>query len=176
MKTKICTCCKKRKNIEQFYKGNDRYGLGYKCKKCLKEYAKKSMKRIINYRKMYNIKNRNKIRKHDRFYSLTPNGIYSHLKAGAKENKKLFNISKEDFISWYNFQEQECHYCKRTIKDTNKDSNKKYNRLSIDRIDNNKGYILNNIVLSCTRCNLIKSNIFTYNQMFKIIEILKEKE
>jgi len=41
-------------------------------------------------------------------------------------------------------------------------------RLTIDRIDNNFGYKINNIVLACGRCNLIKSNFFSSKEMKEI--------
>ena len=175
MKTKICSKCKKRLPIIDFYNGNDKNGFDYRCKDCHKKYAIKNNKRIISYRKVYNMKNKKKIALHDRIYSLSPEGIYSHIKSGAKIRKMSFKLTKEQFISWYNKQEQKCHYCKRTIKQIDKIRNRKYDRLSIDRKDNDKGYELDNIVLGCMVCNTIKWNIFTYKEMLQVGKILIKK-
>ena len=45
-------------------------------------------------------------------------------------------------------------------------------QLSIDCKDNDLGYTIDNIVLACDRCNFIKSNIFTYEEMCFIGENL----
>ena len=43
-------------------------------------------------------------------------------------------------------------------------------RLTIDCKDNSLGYIKDNLILACDRCNFIKSNIFTYEEMLFIGE------
>jgi hypothetical protein len=174
MKTKICSECKKRKPISQFYAGNDKFGYDYRCKKCHKLYAEINRNKIIVYKKQYAKINKLKIALHDKFYQLTPEGIYAHIKAGAKITKIYFEINKKDFTEWYNNQEKRCVYCERTLDETQKDGNGHYSRLSIDRKDNNKGYEIDNIVLACNRCNIIKSNAFSYKQMLKVGKILQE--
>jgi hypothetical protein len=161
MKTKRCSKCKLILPIEQFNKHKEtKCGLDCWCKSC----KNKSTKR-------YYFSHKNKI---NQFMSTSPVGIYRRLKSGAKSRNITFNITQDDFIKWYNKQNKICCYCKRTLKETKKDIGKKCYRLSIDRKDNNKGYTLDNIVLCCHRCNTIKSNTFTYEQMMKVINILKE--
>jgi len=41
-------------------------------------------------------------------------------------------------------------------------------RLTVDRIDNSLSYSGENIVLSCPRCNMIKSNYFSFEEMREI--------
>lgn len=41
---------------------------------------------------------------------------------------------------------------------------------SIDRKDNNKGYIMGNITLACKRCNIIKGKWFTEQEMLEIAD------
>ena len=38
------------------------------------------------------------------------------------------------------------------------------NNISIDRKDSYSGYNLNNIVISCMLCNLVKSKLFSYEE------------
>lgn len=187
MKTKICTKCKNEKPLNQFCKGNDKDDLNYQCKKCQHEFYKIYYQSIIrkekiclicnneflpktNHQKCCSLKctlihNKNQRKKH----RLSPKAIWSILKQNTK-NKK-FQITKEKFINWYNKQEQKCYYCERTleqVKNDNKETNRYKTRLSIDRKDNNKGYKLNNIVLCCYRCNTIKGEYFTEQEMKQI--------
>jgi 5-methylcytosine-specific restriction endonuclease McrA len=87
----------------------------------------------------------------------------------------VITITKEEFIAWYNNQEQKCYYCDRTLGEIKRDITEQKthkNRLTIDRKDNNGGYSINNIALACRRCNEIKGNYFTENKMLEIGKIL----
>ena len=46
-----------------------------------------------------------------------------------------------------------CYYCEST------------ERLSLDRIDNNKGHTKDNTVVACTMCNTVRMNIFTMKEI-----------
>ena len=124
------------------------------------------------YRK--NHKERIKI-KAKQYYS-TPPGIYNIMIFGAKQRNLECNIAREDFLNWYTNQEQKCYYCQRILEKIKQDTFGHNSRLTIDRIDNNKGYELNNIKLACFRCNSIKSDYFTESEMLKIGKIIKNKE
>lgn len=45
-------------------------------------------------------------------------------------------------------------------------------RIEVDRKYNNKGYTPDNVAPACHRCNTIKNNVVTYDEMMKIAEIL----
>ena len=100
----------------------------------------------------------------------TVSGIYVSLR---NRGRKDFDLKKEDFIEWYNKQEGKCSYCKLTLEEIRKlppPYNRKngLNKFSIDRKDNNLGYTIENITLSCFTCNTIKNNFLTYEEMLKI--------
>lgn len=42
------------------------------------------------------------------------------------------------------------------------------NNLSIDRKYNELGYTIDNLCLACNRCNTVKGNTFTYDEMVEI--------
>jgi len=127
---------------------------------------------VKKYKKLHKL---NIIQQKRKYYQ-SPEGIYISLKFGAKQRNIAFLISKLDFINWYNSQIKKCYYCKRDWNQIEYDIyNLQKSRLSIDRKDNNKGYIIDNIVLCCMRCNLIKSNYFTEVEMLKIGQIIKNK-
>ena len=43
-------------------------------------------------------------------------------------------------------------------------------RLSVDCMDNLRGYEVGNMVLACGRCNFIKSDIFSYDEMMTLAQ------
>ena len=82
-------------------------------------------------------------------------------------------MTKEEFVEWYNVQKKKCVYCKveeRYLKQLNGPLYKRASRLTIDCVDNDTGYCIDNIVLACDRCNVIKSNVFTHHEMLEIGE------
>jgi len=190
MKIKICSKCKEELPITEFHTDrNTKDRLCYTCKSCQKIYKeehRKELKKYIkdyhqihkNEAKKYYKFNKNKIIKRQKDYYKTPTGIYNQLKGNAKHRNIEFNIKKEIFIEWYQTQDQKCHYCERTPKESRQIDGfgKNIQRLTIDRKNNDKGYILNNIVLSCIKCNDIKGNYFTEKEMLKIGKIIKFKK
>ena len=88
-------------------------------------------------------------------------GIYSTIRESAERRGIPFEISKEEFIQWFKENPQQCFYCGITAEEAQNMSdsmNSKAKRLTIDRLDNRKGYSLDNIVWCCYRCNAIKGD------------------
>lgn len=197
MITKICSICKKELNINNFYKSFIKIEKN-KCKKCMKIYSKnfylknkdkiktrckryylRNKKLILKQHKIYRQINREMFKKSGKKYyernKYNPKTIYRGIKLSAKRRNIKFLIIQKDFIIWYNKQEKRCHYCERTLEDIRNDKKEPLfhkGRLTIDRKDNNGVYKINNIVLSCMRCNFIKHNYFTEKQMLKIGKII----
>ena len=99
-----------------------------------------------------------------------PNSLFHTIRRNARIRGIELNLSKEEFIDWWKRQEQICSYCdipvsRLSIVDRKK---KLSQRLSIDRLDNSKGYSIENITLSCLQCNFIKSNLFSFAEMREI--------
>lgn len=153
MTTKACTKCGVVKPLSEF--GNHRLTkdkLAYRCKECGKKAA--------------------------RAYSLTPRGVFKGLMGRQKyyerhgdKRRKPFYLERDSFLEWYANQLKACHYCE--ISQENlariKDSQlRKVHRLTIDCKENDAGYFLENMVLSCNRCNAIKGDFFTYEEMLHI--------
>lgn len=160
MKTKICQIC--LKNFE--YKQKHRKF----CNEC------KNIRRIITTRE-WNNRNCEHRTQYLRNYLLTANGIYAHLKYESKRRQIQLLFTKEEFSNWYLHQTYSCYYCSRSLSEILDDKRERRNaklRLSIDRLDSNKDYSLDNIVLACYRCNHIKSEYFTADEMLKIGKII----
>jgi len=88
-----------------------------------------------------------------------------------------FKLSMEEFTALIYLN---CFYCgaKPYNKMTNTGSNgKKINFVlyysGIDRKDNKKGYTPDNVVPCCKRCNRIKSDLFTFEEMLKLSKFLQ---
>lgn len=85
------------------------------------------------------------------------NQVLNSYKNNARKKKIEWELSKEDFE---NLVKNKCNYCgieplnigKSTSKFT---GNCIYN--GIDRIDSSKGYIIDNVVSCCTKCNYMKN-------------------
>ncbi len=144
MTSKECTKCGLVKPLSEF--GNHRLTKdkhAYRCKRCAREHA--------------------------RAYSETPAGIWGALNAGRRHyQKKPVLISKDDFVEWYNAQPKKCAYCDIPEDDFVLLRNRygsRAKRLTIDSKDNSVGYEVENMVLACERCNFIKSNILSFDEM-----------
>jgi 5-methylcytosine-specific restriction endonuclease McrA len=198
MNTLICTLCREEKLLEEFHGGHKKNGKASRCKSCIKKYYQKNKEKIkkqhqiyleLNKEKIkerrisYYKKNREKVLQQKRKYKnnhleivkisqkkfqSSPEGIYVAIKHRMKNKNIYLNFNKQDFVNWYNIQPKECIYCKRPESEAIQDKKGKYKRLTIDRKDNNKGYELNNIALCCYRCNNIKGDWLSYEEMLII--------
>lgn len=82
--------------------------------------------------------------------------IYTTYKHGAARYNRVFELTEEQV---YNLAIQNCVYCGALPQNIAKHAtNSKYNWIynGIDRVDNSKGYTLNNVVTACRHCNIAK--------------------
>jgi len=147
---KTCTLCGETKDESEFVKHRQmKDGLSYWCKTCTNKRAKE--------------------------YRESPAGIYTQIKSRQKFYRthqnprgKPIDISRDDFITWYNNEPKFCVYCD-VPEDRLADFYDSYNkwswRLSVDAKDNTIGYDVGNIVLACRRCNSLKSDILSFDEM-----------
>lgn len=112
---KLCPKCNKWKLLKDYDKRPERpIGLKPKCKDCSKKYRASvpEMVKLATY------------------------------KSGANRRGISFDLSKEEFLT---FWRQPCFYCNSDIE-----------TIGIDRIDSNLGYRIDNIVPCCAICNTMK--------------------
>lgn len=161
---KECTGCHKKypKTLEYFHqayhKARSRSYLDSKCKKC-------SYESNVAYRKA----NAEKFRETQRKWTQSPKGCYKSLKNSIRGHK--VKISQKQFMAWYQSQPKKCSYCGITQEGLQKIKDKYNNRvfrLTVDRMDNRKGYVSGNLALCCLRCNHIKGDFFTQSEMEEI--------
>ena len=101
------------------------------------------------------------------YYSYTARGRFNRLRDAASSQYTNFNIDPWDFIRWYESQPQTCYYCGAELT-KGKDRKHKLTDETFDRKDNARGYTMDNIALACRRCNLMKGDWLTEQQMLEI--------
>lgn len=93
-------------------------------------------------------------------HSLNPltgfNRLYTHYKYNAKYREYSFTLSKKQF---YSIVTANCFYCGISPQQYLTEPAEKFLYNGIDRIDNNKGYIRNNVVACCKVCNNAKASM-----------------
>lgn len=112
-------------------------------------------------RKYYTTKKGKASRKRssDKYYS-TPKGYYNKYKKWAKKRNHNFELTLEVFESYW---QNNCSYC-----------GDKIDTIGLDRVDNNLGYTLENIVPCCYVCNRMKQELSFNNWINKMKKILKK--
>jgi len=107
----------------------------------------KDLNKAKEYRKIWmkNLRKKNPDRARE-YYKKAHNSVsgkYSEYKFSAKSRDLVFELSKNDFIKFWNV---ECFFCGVCI-----------DGVGIDRLDNEIGYTLGNCVSCCRMCNVAKS-------------------
>jgi len=152
----MCSKCGKVKPLSEFGMANSTKKDGYNswCKQCVRDAGKAFRK--------------------------TASGFYSQIKGRNKfYDDHPFNISRDEFIEWYENTHKKCVYCDCPEKISVpffKQYRNQADKLTVDCVDNDVGYAKGNIELACFYCNSVKSNILSFDEMRKIgQEIIKPK-
>lgn len=89
-------------------------------------------------------------------------GLVGHYKRHDRKKGWGENDLTEDWFE-RNINTQSCTYC-----------GTKTEPIGMDRIDNNKGHYMENVVPCCSTCNKVKNNIFTVEEMKRIGKIISD--
>lgn len=87
------------------------------------------------------------------------NTLYRDYIKRAKNADLVFELSKEEFRQ---FTKQKCYYCGREPRSIGRKIRRRpdtYIYNGLDRIDNSKGYTMDNCVTCCDICNRAKKNL-----------------
>jgi len=137
---------------------------GTKCEECKNIEKDTVSKEITNLRQKHNIqvtKIPNNLDKKQEDKTICVAEFWRGVQKNAYSRSLLFNLSESDFEK---IIIQPCYYCGFV-------SNSRLN--GIDRMNNNKGYILSNCVSCCKMCNIIK-NIQHPNEFLDKINIIND--
>jgi len=107
------------------------------------KYRNKNWAKIKERNRQWRMKNPNKVRKS---VLKSPNRVLFAYRNSAKKRGHIFSLTREEF---WKLIKGECFYC-------GESSNK---RNGIDRKDNAIGYVIENCVSACRRCNMMKGQM-----------------
>lgn len=157
--TKVCKSCSLELDITEFRKKRG------KCKNCEKEisrlYGLNNKEKERKRYKEYNDKRDKKLKKqYDKEYNMKLKPAYIKYKRGAKKRGYEFLLTIKEFDKIT--KNENCIYCRR-----------KYERCGIDRICNDIGYKIGNVVPCCKDCNKMKGTM-TYNQFINLCSLISK--
>jgi hypothetical protein len=121
-----------------------------KCEECRNKERQKTASELAALRHQYGIqlperKEKDELFEKQESISVEVKEVWRSVQRSASLRKRLFTLSQEDFEQ---LVIQPCYYC---------GFYSMHRFVGIDRIDNNKGYILENCIPACKMCNLIKN-------------------
>ena len=103
-----------------------------------------------------------------RKYKKTPKGRYNMAKKECTRKRcvgkahKEFKLTLEEYTSLT--KDDTCHYCKGNLNSTG---------LALDRLDNKKPYTIDNCVPCCAKCNNLRGDYLTPEEMKRVVKLLK---
>jgi 5-methylcytosine-specific restriction endonuclease McrA len=158
------------KNGHEFTKENTLISekRGRVCKVCrdirTKEWINKNPNRRMQILQKSTYKHSEEDRKKRYARSRTLKGKYGELKSSSK--KRNFEMSIDFQTYEILVSNKACHYCKGKLSETGH---------NLDRIDNRLGYLLDNVVTCCTRCNFVKGLLESAGFLYpRTVELLME--
>lgn len=114
-----------------------------------KDYIKKrnaaDATRIAQVQKAYQVSHIEEIRAYSREYGRRPDRIFKVYQWAAKRRNLTFNLTYEQFLT---FWQKPCFYGQHGIE-----------TIGLDRINNDAGYEMNNVVPCCKVCNYMKADM-----------------
>lgn len=95
-------------------------------------------------------------------YQYQPKKRYSLSKKNAKKKEKEFTLTLEEYTKLI---ETPCYYCENVYINCG---------IGLDRIDNSRGYTLDNVLPCCKFCNRMRNEILTPEETKELILTLKK--
>jgi hypothetical protein len=135
----------------EFYKNNRQAIIDYNKDYYLdnKEYIKQrnalDATRIAGVQKAYQTSHAEEIKKWSQEYGRRPDRIFKIYQWSAKRRGISFDLTYEQFLT---FWQKSCFYCKHGIE-----------TIGLDRINNDAGYEMTNVVPCCKVCNRMKADM-----------------
>lgn len=174
MEIKKCTKCGETKSVNDFYKNSkSKDGLKTWCKVCHLADSKKREKNYNEKRRLYRLEHKEEYRQKKKVYYIenkdkilsdnsqwrkTFNGRLLSYQRSAKKRNIEWLLTEDDFKTFWGVP---CNYCGDEIE-----------TIGIDRIDNEKPYILENCTSCCSTCNKMKLDLTHEKFINKIKQIL----
>lgn len=159
-----CTKCEEDLSETSFYVEKGRRKRI--CKKCLqlyrKEYFAKNHDKFVNYHKDRYQTNKSVLIKKNLDHRNTCHGRFIFLRNNAKDRNLNWTITEDE---WNVLWGKPCTYCADPLP-----------VLGLDRVDNLKGYMINNVVPCCKLCNQAKMDLTVSDFKNHIVKIYNQME
>lgn len=179
-RTKRCSKCKEIKTISSFHRDITRNDLHKSiCKICSlkaqKEYKEKNKLKINANQREYRKKNKKKLQLKKKEYARSFDGRFIKSKNNALHRGLVWKITKSQYKE---LLKESCIYCNNEIE--NKETKLNFSfcgdatGVGLDRIDNNKGYVKDNVVRCCGFCNNLRGRLLTTEETKVAIKAILE--
>jgi len=183
---KRCSKCKTSKEVGLFSKDkNTKDGFCSWCKVCMAElqnhyrdtetgkmlkpinqrrYREKNKEKVKEMKDKYYAANKEVISAKRKAYNRTIDGRYKLFIQAARTKGKGFGITLEQFRDL--IEDGNCYYCGSSLND--------FVGYCLDRIDNDKGYFVDNCIPCCPKCNIAKGVHYTVEEFKIMIDALMD--
>lgn len=96
--------------------------------------------------------------------------VFHYYKSRARMTGKVFSLTKSEFKT---LVDKNCYYCGSAPSNVARDKtcNGEYTYNGLDRIENDKGYQLDNVVPCCAKCNTAKSTMSKKEFLTHVVKI-----
>lgn len=94
--------------------------------------------------------------------NVRPGAKLARLRAAAKQRMLTVELTLAEYVALT--EDARCHYCGARLPESGH---------GLDRKDSDLGYSRGNVVMACDACNRIKSDVFTYDQMIEVGNLLR---
>ena len=94
--------------------------------------------------------------------NVRPGAKLARLRLAAKQRNLQVELTLAEYVALT--EAGRCHYCDGGLPESGH---------GLDRKDANRGYSRGNVVMACDACNRIKSEVFTYDQMIEVGNLLR---
>ena len=165
--TKKCVICKRALAPEMFCRNRARSdGLNTKCRECGKKlwrkYRNENRAKLAKAQRVARAAHPDKYRKTKKASNRKPIARFKSAIAVAARRGIEWSLSLEFFER--HIDNGRCLYCHGSIPEVGH---------GLDRIDNSIGYIEANVVPCCTRCNLMRGDHLTHDEMLQLAPLLQ---
>lgn len=129
-----------------------------------KEYRLKNKEKMREQCRQYYTKHKDDIKKYEYKRSREVKTKLKQAKTRAKYKKLEFSLTLDEYKLI--IKNNQCYYnCGNGLSETGTD---------LDRIDNDKGYTLENVLPCCGECNKLRADRLSVEETLQVIKLLKQ--
>lgn len=171
--TKYCCKCEEWKLIENFHINSNGIKHSY-CNPCRLSYTKIKNKEYQQNKEYREIRNRRQVEARGRASKTRLCAMFNTTRFNAGKRKINFELTQELFNLLFFLQDYKCKQTGIPLDFTSMQGKRPFGP-TIDRIDNSKGYTIDNVQIVCNIYNYAK-NQFTHDDVIKFATALLEQQ